>query len=159
MRPLGTAPRFSAGQLRESLAGLPETAWGPVGKIAQSGTFDGYRVAPLVVGGRSGPQASRFAFILDEFEPVWAAWLSWLEPGGYILSHIDQGPYRERWQVAFQPAGEGLVGKIGEAFPVKHWEPHKVTNRTDRPRIHLVIDRDLIMDATEVPYQRFEEAS
>jgi hypothetical protein len=52
----------------------------------------------------------------------------------------------------------GLTGKPGEAFRVEHWKPHSVTNRTDFPRIHLVIDRDLIMDATEVPYQRFEEA-
>jgi len=158
MRSLETAPRFPADALRHAFAAMPETAWGALGKIAQSGTFDGYRVAPLVVAGRLGPQAARFAFMLDAFQPVWAAWLSWLEPGGYILSHVDQGPYRERWQVAFQPAGEGLTGKTGEAFRVQHWEPHSVTNRTDRPRIHLVVDRDLIVDATEVPYQRFEEA-
>jgi hypothetical protein len=158
LHPLGTAPRFPADALHHALAEMPEKAWGSMGRIAQSGTFEGYRVAPLVVAGCPGPEAPRFAFVLDAFRPVWAAWVSWLEPGGYILSHIDQGPYRERWQVALWPAGVGLTGRTGEAFRVQHWEPHRVVNRTDRPRIHLVVDRDLIVDATETPYQRFEES-
>jgi hypothetical protein len=159
--PLGTAPRFPASQLQEALSRVPDGAWGQVSTLEQSGTHDGYRILSLVQPGRLQPHASLFAFVLREFAPVFQAWVSWLAPGGYILPHVDAGPYRERWQVPLRPAGEmdGVEATAGEAFRVRHWEPHSVTNQTDRARVHIVIDRDVVVDAACVPFQRVEVSS
>jgi hypothetical protein len=94
-------------------------------------------------------------FVLDSFAPVWTAWVSRVEPGGLIHRHIDAGPYRERWQVPIQPAGlmNGAEAVAGVPFNVKQWEPHSVQNATDRARIHLVIDRDVIVDSRQTPFQ------
>lgn len=101
----------------------------------------------MVAAGRRGAAAEPFRFALDEFEPVWSAWLSWIEPGGFIVSHIDAGPHRERWQIPITTAGtlNDVTAVDGFPFRVTHWEPHEVTNDTDRPRIHLVLDRDVII--------------
>lgn len=157
-RPLGTAPTFPADALRTALTQATEGAWGQLSTLEQSGTHHGYRVLPLVGPEQRLPEAIHFGFVLDVFAPVYQAWLSWLEPGGFILPHLDAGPYRERWQVPFQPAGtmNGQPAEAGVAFPVRHWEPHSVANDTDRPRIHLVVDRALVLDASLVPFQRVE---
>jgi hypothetical protein len=109
----------------------------------------------LVTGGKVKAPAAPFRFVLEAFAPVWNAWLSRIEPGGLIHPHIDAGPYRERWQVPIQPAGvmNGVEAVSGVPFPVKHWEPHSVENTGDRPRIHLVIDRAVMVDAPSAPYQ------
>lgn len=157
-RPLGTAPRFPAGELLTRLAAIPPSAWGETSTLEQSGTHEGYRTASLVQPDGPQPFAHVFDPMLAAFNPVYQAWVSWLEPGGFILPHIDAGPYRERWQVPIQPAGalNDVEAHVGECFPVRHWEPHSVTNPTDRPRIHLVVDRALVLDASPVLFQRVE---
>ncbi len=91
-----------------------------------------------------------FAWVLQDFEPVATAWLSHIEPGGDIPPHKDAAPWLERWQIPIQPAGtfcvdgEQLEQIAGVPFQVKHWTWHHVNNDTDRPRIHLIIDRDVV---------------
>jgi quercetin dioxygenase-like cupin family protein len=91
-----------------------------------------------------------FAFVLDDFAPVAEAWLSHMEPGADIPLHKDASPWKERWQVPIQPAGrmtvdgEDIEQVAGVPFQVEHWKWHEVVNDTDRPRIHLVIDRDVV---------------
>lgn len=156
MRPPGTAHRFPADALHQALSLMPDRAWGELSTLEQSGTHDGYRTLPLIQPDGPQPQAGAFRFVLADFQPVYQAWLSWLEPGGYILPHVDAGPYRERWQVPIHPAGElgGSEAQAGVAFRVEHWEPHSVTNTTDRPRVHIVIDRDVVVDASPVLFHR-----
>ena len=83
--------------------------------------------------------------------PIYRCFLASLAPGGFIIPHIDQGPYRERWHIPIQAAGfyweEGMAQPVeppeGEAFLVRHHVPHAVFNPTDTERIHLIIDRDV----------------
>jgi hypothetical protein len=95
--------------------------------------------------------------ILDRFAPVRDAWLSWIEPGGFILEHTDRGPFYERWQVPVVTAGtttqDGLTeaSEDGVPFRVRHWLPHSVDNPTSSPRIHVVIDRDVLVDPSRSP--------
>jgi hypothetical protein len=161
MRPLGKASTFPADALHQALSVVPDGAWGQTSTLAQSGTHDGYRTLSLVQPDGVQPFAVVFQFVLVEFAPVYQAWLSWLDPGGFILPHVDAGPYRERWQVPIAPAGvlSGIEAEAGVAFRVRHFEPHSVSNETDRPRVHIVIDRDLVVNAASVPFQRVEVAS
>jgi hypothetical protein len=155
--PLGTAPTFPAGELTACLAAIPHTAWGETSTLQQSGTHHGYRTASLIQP--DGPQSLAHIFqpVLEAFQPVYQAWVSWLEPGGYILPHIDAGPYRERWQVPIIPGAlNDWQSEAGVAFPVSHWEPHSVVNDTDRPRVHLVIDRASVLDESPILFQRVE---
>jgi hypothetical protein len=151
-----TAARFPAGQLLSALAAVSDHWSGPTGPDDAN---PNYRVVSLVTGGQFWAPSAPFAFVLDEFAPVWSAWISRVEPGGLIHPHIDAGPYRERWQVPIQPAGlmNGVEAVAGVPFRVKHWERHSVENDTDRPRIHLVIDRAVMVDPRATPFQRLEE--
>lgn len=106
------------------------------------------------------PPAAIWRFVLDDFAPVRDAWLSCLDPGGFIRPHRDAGPYYERWQVPIQSAGwlahdddNQRHAPAGEAFRVKHWRPHSVCNDYDHPRIHLVLDRDVIVLADTAPFE------
>lgn len=143
--------------LRSALASVPSAAWSLPSTFAATAVHHGYRRVVLVDSGRWLPEADPFAFVLDVFEPVHAAWLSWIDPGGFIVSHRDAGPWRERWQVPIAAAGSFTMGEAfvptdGSAFAVRHWEWHSVTNDSDRPRIHLVIDRDVIFDRPAEPF-------
>ena len=111
----------------------------------------------MVDSGRPLPESEPFRFVLTAFAPVHAAWLSWIDPSGFIVPHRDAGPWRERWQVPIAAAGSFTMGETfvptdGQAFRVTHWEWHSVSNLTDRPRIHLVIDRDVVVDREPAPF-------
>lgn len=150
---MDTAARFSAGQLLAALTAVSDHWSAPTGPDDAN---PNYRLVSLVTGGQFWIPAAPFRFVLDSFAPVWVAWISRIEPGGLIHPHIDQGPYRERWQVPIQPAGlmNGVEAVAGVPFRVKQWEPHSVENATDRARIHLVIDRNVMVDSRATPFQR-----
>lgn len=154
----GPGPVFDPGSLVSALARLPDRAWAqPV--TSEDEVNPGYQFASLVQGRRSKPAAALFDFVLIEFAPIWTAWVAKVPPRGFIGLHIDEGkPYYERWHVPILPAGtfDGREVKAGIAFPVKHWQPHRVNNPTDRPRIHLVIDRDVPVDVPYAPFKRIE---
>lgn len=109
----------------------------------------------LVSGGQWKPHADLFGFVWDAMNPVRDVTLSWIEPGGFITPHRDAGPWFERWQIPIVTSGGGLTGPPGDAFPVTHWEPHFVTNRGDTARIHLVVDRDVLVDRDPLPFATF----
>lgn len=102
-----------------------------------------------------------FGWILESFAPVREAWLSRIDPGGYIVPHCDAGPHYERWQVpictsGWMDQGDGPVQPAnGEPFMVRQWEVHSVANPTDLPRIHLVIDRDVLVRSDPTPFVAF----
>lgn len=139
-----------------ALSLVPPGAWSFPSTYAQTDVHHGYRRVVLVNDGLpTGPAG--FGFILDRFAPVHEAWLSWIDPGGFIVSHTDAGPYRERWQVPLRPSGrwgEETIHRIGEPFQVSHWEPHSVTNDGLGPRIHLVVDRDVIVNPSTAPFTK-----
>lgn len=149
---MDTAARFQEDELLSALAAVSDHWSAPTGPDDAN---PNYRVVSLVTGGQYQPPADAFGFVLDEFAPIWSAWVSRVEPGGLIHRHADAGPYRERWQVPIQPAGmmNGAEAVAGVPFRVEQWEPHSVENATDRPRIHLVIDRDVMVDSRPTPFQ------
>jgi hypothetical protein len=108
----------------------------------------------LVGAGNPTPEAATFKPILEHFTPIKEAWLSWIDPGGYIVAHRDGGPFYERWHVPLCVSGawgDGTTNTVGVSFRVDHWEPHAVTVG-DTPRVHVVIDRDIIANPSTAPF-------
>lgn len=148
---------FEQGRLRDALAAIPESAWSLPSSYEATGAHHGYRRVVLA-------ELEPFRFVFDEFAPVADAWLSCIDPGGFIVRHRDKGPHKERWQVPVSTAGwmekNGMRGSAtdGVPFRVEQWLPHAVGNPTTRPRIHLVIDRDIVADSTVGPFTICQEA-
>lgn len=139
--------------LRSALALIPPSAWSLPSTYEATKVHHGYRRVVLA-------DLAPFAFALDHFAPIHDAWLSWIDPGGFIVPHRDAAPWHERWQVPIATAGTFTMGTEfaptdGQAFQVRHWEPHSVRNDTDRPRIHLVIDRAVLIDRPPLPFEVF----
>lgn len=149
---------FDPEQLHAALAVVPEDAWSLPSTYAGTRVHHGYRRVVLVSAGQPQDHAGHFGFVFDALAPVREAWLSRIEPGGFIAPHRDAGPWRERWQVPICPAGEWhgpdrYTPFAGRAFPVEHWRRHAVLNATDVPRIHIVIDRDVWIDRPTEPFE------
>lgn len=150
--------RFDPAQLREALGRVNPADWSQPSTYQATGVHEGYRRVVLVDHGRRIAAADPWGFVLDEFAPVNGAWLSRIDPGGFIRPHRDGGPYHERWQVPVQAAGTFTQDDLtftpadGVPFLVRHWEPHSVDNQTARPRVHVVIDRDLVLDRPAEPF-------
>lgn len=152
--------KFDPERLHAALDSVPAGAWSLPSTFAETRVHHGYRRVVLVSAGRPQPEAARWGFALDELAPVHEAWLSWIDPGGFILPHRDAGPWRQRWQVPIRAAGdwhdtETSTPRDGQAFLVTHWRQHAVTNRTDRPRVHLVVDRDAWLEEPPLPFEVF----
>lgn len=144
-------------RLRAALAAIPAEAWSLPSTYDATGVHHGYRRVVLVAGGERLEVAEPFGWLLNQYEPIAEAWLSWIDPGGFIVRHIDGGPYRERWQVPIAPGDfNGTNAIAGVPFRVEHWEPHSVTN-TDQPRVHIVIDRDIALGVPSAPFTILEE--
>lgn len=148
---------FDPVRLQSALTLVPADAWSLASTYAETRVHHGYRRVVLVSAGQPQAHAALFEFVFDVLVPVREAWLSWVEPGGFIAPHRDAGPWRERWQVPINAAGDWCGASTfapvsGHAFPVEHWERHAVTNRTNLPRIHIVIDRDVWLDRPEQPF-------
>jgi hypothetical protein len=126
--------------------------WSLPSSFEATGAHHGYR---RVVLAHLGP----FRFVLDEYTPVHDAWLSWIDPGGYIVRHRDAGPYFERWQLPFTSAGSlnGVRPVPGVAFRVHQFDWHEVRNDGPGPRVSLVIDRDVPLPVASQPFALFEE--
>lgn len=144
----------------DTLANLLDAAdplWSAASSIADTGVHHGYRRITVVLAGRLA--VPEFADILAPFAPVHGAWLSALEPGGFIAEHIDAGPYRERWQVPFtadgclSQCGVDVDHEVGVPFRVHHHDWHSVRNDSDQRRVSLVIDRDVLLPISSAPLQ------
>lgn len=144
---------FDPERLYAALRDLPVDAWSLPSTWDATGVHHGYRRAVLAT------IKHPFGWVLDAFEPVANAWLSWIDPGGFIAPHVDGGPYLERWQVPISTAGVTVQHDLatpavnGQPFRVEHWLPHSVSNPSDHPRVHLVIDRDVIANPALTPFQ------
>jgi hypothetical protein len=152
--------RFDPAALAAVLDRVPEAAWSLPSDYAVTHVHHGYRRVPLVTSGyRHQPYEGWFADVLDEFSPVVDAWLSALDPGGFIVPHADGGPWWERWHLPIVAAGTVTFGETftptaGRPFPVAHWELHWLGNDTDRRRVTLVVDRAVRVDQPWAPFLR-----
>lgn len=148
---------FDPERLQAALDAVPQGAWSLPSTYLETQVHHGYRRVVLVSARQPWKYSEHFKFVLDQYTPIHEAWLSWLDPGGFIAPHRDAGPWRERWQVPICAAGEWhgadtFAPVSGKAFPVEHWAKHAVANRSDHPRIHLVIDRDVWLDKPAEPF-------
>lgn len=145
----------AASSLSDLLASV-EGAWSLPSTFADTGAHEGYRRVVVASGGRL--ELPQFADLLAEFQPVREAWLSWIDPGGFVVEHIDGGPHFERWQIPFTEAGtlyedgRPVPHEVGVPFVVHHNRWHAVRNDDTTPRISLVIDRDVIVSAVRTPF-------
>jgi hypothetical protein len=152
---------FPPKRLHAALAAVPADAWSNPSEYTATGVHHGYRRVVLVDHGAPRGAAALFRFVLDRFDPVHDAWLSWIDPGGFIVPHRDGGPYLERWQVPVSTAGwfqqlfDMTEAADGTPFPVCHWTRHAVGNPTDRARVHVVIDRKVRLDRESLPFKTF----
>jgi hypothetical protein len=155
-------PYFDVAQLREALHEVRGGDWSLPSTFAQTGTQHGYRRLQLVDHGYFLADAAPFAFVFDEFAPIHISWISWIDPGGFIVPHHDRGPYYERWHVPIYSAGwteqydERMEPEDGVPLRVKHWLKHEVSNPSDRPRVHLIIDRAVRVDVPTQPFKIYE---
>lgn len=148
--------RLSPAALHRALRETPP-AWSQPSSYQVTEVHHGYRQAGIVWD-------SSLQLLLRDYRPVAGSWLSHLDPGGFIAPHRDAGPYRERWQIPIHAAGEFVYTDTGERFTprdgdpfrVEHWRPHAVVNTTDRPRIHIVVDRDAPVDVEPRRFETFE---
>ena len=94
-----------------------------------------------------------FQQVLAAFNcPIHTARLLSLGPGARILEHKDDFlggehgllrmhiPITTDERVEFVVGGNTLVMKEGEAWCIDFSQPHRVTNDSDRDRVHLIID-------------------
>lgn len=144
----------------DTLAHLLDVAdplWSATSSYADTGVHHGYRQVTVVLAGRLA--VPEFADVLASFAPVHGAWLSSLDPGGFIAEHIDAGPYHERWQVPFTAAGRliqsgrPVAHEVGVPFCVAHHDWHSVVNDDDSERVALVIDRAVPLQIPSAPLQ------
>jgi hypothetical protein len=152
--------QFDPERLRVALAEVPDAAWSLPSTYTETRVHHGYRRVVLVSGGKPWLHSESFRPVFDSLAPIHEAWLSRIDPGGFIVPHRDAGPWRERWQVPINAAGDWFAATAftpedGVAFPVQHWEPHAVVNSTDRPRIHLVLDRDIWIAEAPEPFELY----
>ena len=150
--PRATPPEIAA--LLDAVAGL----WSRPSAYEDNGAHSGYRQVQVVAGGTLRIPAA--APLLAPFEPIHDAWLSWIDPGGFVVEHIDAGPHYERWQIPLTEAGKliqngtAVAHEVGVAFRVHHDDWHSVRNDDPTPRVSLVIDRAVIVSPARTPLRR-----
>lgn len=154
--PRPAQPIRAGDQLKQAL-GKIEREWSLPSTFTLTGVHHGYSRITLVNAGYWWPTAEPFRQVLETFAPVYEAFLSRLAPGGFIIPHRDGHPWYERWHTPIHAAGlfDSERPEDGKPFRVQHWQPHAVWNDTDRPRIHLVIDRDIPIDLDPLPFETF----
>lgn len=126
-----------------------DALWSLPSQFAETGVHHGYRQVTVALAGRI--HLPQFVAWLEPFAPVRGAWLSRIEPGGFIVEHIDAGPHYERWQIPLTVSGvlshdgNPVAHQVGHPFAVRHFDWHSVRNDDPTDRISLVIDRDVIV--------------
>lgn len=134
-----------------------EGSWSLPSTFSATGVHEGYSRVVVAHGGEI--VLPQFTDTLQQFAPVRESWLSRIDPGGFIVPHIDAGPHYERWQIPFTDAGtlshgaKSVLHRVGVPFRVMHDRWHSVSNTSSKPRISLVIDRDLIVSKAATPLQ------
>lgn len=140
-----------------SLLAAVDHLWSLPSDVADVGAHHGYSQVSVVVGGHL--EVPEFAEVLTAFAPVRAAWLSRISPGGYVLPHIDAGPYYERWQAPFTADGvlvhdgQPVAHEVGVPFRVDHFDWHEVRNDGPGDRVSLVVDRNVSLGRPSGPFR------
>lgn len=148
--------------LHAALATIPAEVWSPPSNYADNHVHHRYSRCPLVDAGTWRPEAEAFRPWLGAYD-VHDAWLSRIQPGGYIVPHTDRSRWRERWHIPIQAAGwmilgcgypygdtEAVFDEVGMPLRVEHWLPHAVENQDDHDRIHLIIDTTEYVGPNEI---------
>jgi hypothetical protein len=137
--------------------------WSLPSRFAETGAHQGYSQITVALAGRI--ELPQFAPWLASFAPVRRAWLSRLDPGGYIVEHIDAGPHHERWQIPLTEHGALSAGGVpapvvvGVPYRVRHDWWHSVANDSTGARVALVIDRDVMVQPSASPLRlKYKEA-
>lgn len=111
--------------------------WSAPSEFSVVGVHHGYRTAPGTLDDLGG---------LDVPSGVVRVWFGMLEPGGFIVPHIDKSPWFRRWHYPIEPAGylwqNGSVTEPTELFEIRHHEPHAVWNPTEKRRVHLIVETE-----------------
>ena len=115
-----------------------------------TGVHHGYSTAPApeLAGSWSNPRSVADGPVAK----IDNGWYAKLDPGGFIIPHIDQGPWVERWH--YPISGYGYVwqdwgrSQISAAvvpskpYRMNHHQLHAVWNPYDEPRIILIVEYD-----------------
>ncbi len=79
--------------------------------------------------------------------PIQITFWARIDPGGFIIPHIDAGVWWERWHFPVETGGHFWQDpdhfSPTEPFQVQHWLPHAVYNDSAGPRVHLIVDRKI----------------
>ncbi len=137
---------------------LDTIAWSqPSTYTTGTGVHHGYSTAPA-------PQEalSYLERLRQRFARVEKLWYAKLDPGGFIIPHIDQGPWLERWHYPISGYGyvwqeaiedhftvqDGLriVATSDKPYRMNHHRPHAVWNPYDEPRVVLIVEYDNPVD-------------
>lgn len=111
---------------------------------------------------KADPLASPNNILASGAEPI-NAWYAKLEPGGFIVPHIDQGPWRERWHYPISGQGyvwqewgvdqwrRGIASVVmpTDPYQMNHHRPHAVWNpltNLPEPRVILIVEFDNPVD-------------
>ena len=135
---------------------LDTIAWSQPSTYTEgTGVHHGYSTAPA-------PASDSLPVLapIKAGDPRWPdhAWYAKLDPDGFIIPHIDQGPWVERWHYPISGAGyvwqewedrkEPALGfRAGDVpYRMNHHKPHAVWNPEDEPRIVLIVEYDNPVD-------------
>lgn len=153
--------RFDVARLQQEVAAFPEEAW-----VRHPNNLDGNSALRLITvgGGENDDVAGPMAMtphlkaspylqqVLAHFGVVWSrSRLMRLGPGATVPMHTDINyhwhhrvrlhiPVVTRPEVSFHCDDEVVHMAEGESWIFDNWRPHKVENRSDVTRIHLVAD-------------------
>lgn len=153
--------RFDVARLQQEVAAFPEEAW-----VRHPNNLDGNSALRLITvgGGENDDVAGPMALtphlkaspylqqVLAHFGVVWSrSRLMRLGPGATVPMHTDINyhwhhrvrlhiPVVTRPEVGFHCDDEVVHMAEGESWIFDNWRPHKVENRSDVTRIHLVAD-------------------
>jgi hypothetical protein len=126
--------------------------WPTLSRIEESGVTHGYQSVALWLNGTGyTDDGEHFKWLLEGFQPLRDARITRLVPGGYIKTHIDNGPYYERWQIPIHVQGvfwedNEVVEQIpGIPWTVHHHLAHSVNvpENEERARLVILIDRQI----------------
>ncbi len=146
---------------------LDTIAWSqPSTYTTGTGVHHGYSTAPA-----EPPNPNEMTYYAGNAVHGKNAWYAKLDPGGFIVPHIDQGPWVERWHYPISGRGQvwqdwpqderyktfveyrrthdiqnyGVLAPQGP-YRMNHHKPHAVWNPYDQPRIVLIVEYDNPVD-------------
>lgn len=131
-----------------------ERGWSAPSNIADNGAHHLYERV------HCKPTDDLWQRLADLFGPLHTVWVSRIDAGGYVVTHRDAGPYRQRWQIPIQRGGETVIDALPvdtielSPFKVTHWRPHSIMVPDGEPaRIHVVFDTTEIVNPERLPFK------